>query len=340
MRYKAAVTDYVFENLEPEKKILGEIGCRVVAGQCKTEDEVIKLSKDADAILNTYFKPISRRVINNLKKCRIIVRYGIGVDTIDISAATEKGIMVANVPDYCLDEVSDHTLTLLLNASRKIIKADKDVRNGNWSLNLLKPIRRLKGQVAGIIGFGHIGRMVAKKAMVFGLNIVFFDPNITESVKEDDLIADKVEFNHLLDMSDFILIHAPATKETYHLIGIKQFRQMKKKPYLINTARGELIDIDSLIIALREGMISGAALDVIEGVPPLKKNHPLLNFDNVILTPHSAWYSIDALKNLQRLAAEEVKRVLKGEYPKSLINSEVKNKIGRRSYGIKNKTIY
>ena len=326
MRYKAVVTDYVFENLEPERKILAQVGCEVVAGQCKTEDEVIELAEDSDAILNTYFKPISKRVINSLKKCKIIVRYGIGVDTIDIPAATGKGIMVANVPDYCLDEVSDHTIALLLNASRKIIKADKDVRDGDWSLNLLKPIRRLKGQVVGIIGFGHIGRMVAKKAMTFGLNIVFFDPYVKKSIKENGLIADKVEFNHLLDISDFILIHAPATKETYHLIGIKQFRQMKKKPYLINTARGELIDIDSLIIALRKGMVSGVALDVIEGVPPLKKNHPLLSFDNVILTPHSAWYSIDALKNLQRLAAEEVKRVLKGEEPKSLINPEVKNK--------------
>lgn len=325
MRYKVAVTDYIFPNLDIEAAILSKVQAEIVAEQCKTEDDVIALAKDADAIMNTYYGPISEYVISNLEKSRIIVRFGIGVDTIDIPAATKYGIMVANIPDYCIEEVSDHAASCILALGRKIVFSDRTMRAGVWGIKHLKPMGSFSGKTLGIIGFGRIGRLVAKKLKPFGFNIVFYDP-FMDSNMGTEFNARKLELDELLKRSDFITIHSPATKENHHLLNKARFDMMKDGVYIVNTARGELIDTDALIEALKSQKVAGAALDVIENVPPLENIDEMTGMDNVILTPHSAWYTDEAIIALRTLASEEVVRVLTGDRPKNLLNPEVLNK--------------
>lgn len=323
-KFKVAVTDYVFENLNEERKILSECDAKLVAAQCKSKDEVISIAEDADAILTTYFSPLDEEVFSALKKCKVIVRYGIGTDNIDIDAASRYGIMVANVPDYCCDEVSDHAVACMLALERKLSFSDQRVRQGEWSLDYLKPMHRIKELTVGIVGIGRIGSLSARKVAAFGAQVIFTDPNVNEDdIKEKGFYPKKVSLNELAAISDAILIHAPLNAKTYHLFDSKLFGKMQRKPVIINCARGALIDTDALVEALSQGQISGAALDVIEDVPPFSPDHPLSKFENVIISPHSAWYSEEALVDLKKLAAEEVVRVLLGGRPKSLLNPDV-----------------
>ncbi len=322
-KFKVVVTDYVFDNLDTERAIIEPCGATLLTLQCENVDELIPITVDADAILNTYLGPLDERFFSTLERCKLIVRYGIGIDTIDIKAATRHGIMVANVPDYCINEVSDHALACMLALARKLKLSDQRIHEGEWDLSYLKPVHRTGNLSVGIVGMGRIGRLSARKVAAFGAKVVFADPFINGDIIEDGLHAKKVTLEELAASSDVILIHAAATPETYHLFDAKLFDLMQKKPIIVNCARGSLIDTEALVSALLQGKISGAALDVIEGVPPISPEHPLCKFENVILTPHSAWYSEDALKSLQRLAAEEVARVLKGGLPRSLINPEV-----------------
>jgi len=318
-KFKVAVSDYVFPNLEPEREILGPLGAEVVGQQCKTVEELISISKDADALLNCYFKPVGEAVFAACTKLRVVVRYGIGVDTIDIPAATRHGIMVANVPDYCLDEVSDHTIALLFALARKIVLSDRRVKGGDYSLAVLKPLPKLQGKTVGFLGFGRIGRLVAAKLASIGFRFLFFDPFVKEETVGE---ARKVSLPELLAQSDFLLVHAPETSETRHLLNQATFRLLKPTACLVNTARGGIVDTAALVEALESGRLAGAALDVVEGVPPIASDHPLCRIENVILTPHSAWYSEEALEELQVRAAREVARVLTGERPKALLNPE------------------
>ena len=324
-KFKVVVTDYEFTSLDCEREILERVGADLIPAQCKSENELIRIARDADGLLNLYFGPISRRVIESLTRCKVISRYGIGVDTIDIPAATDHGIIVANVPSYCVDEVSDHTMVLILCCARKIVLLNSKVKNGYWDFKISKPIFRLKDKILGLIGFGKIARTVAKKAKVFGLKLLFYDPYISEEIIKK-YPAQPVSLNELLKESDFISIHTSLNKETRHLLGKKQFKMMKETAFLINTARGEVVDTEALYKALQESWIAGAALDVIERVPPLVSKHPLLKLENVIITPHSAWYSEESIVDLQTTAAEEVARVLRGEWPLSVVNSAVKEK--------------
>ena len=319
-KYKVAVTDYLFPNLDPEKQILEPLGAEILAKQCQNVEEVISISEDATAILNTYFKPIGQEVFQACSKLKVVVRYGIGVDTIDIPAATRHGIMVANVPDYCQEEVADHTTGLLLALARKIVLSNKRVKNGEWDLSYLKPLARLKGQTVGFLGFGRIARLVAKRLTSFGMNLIFYDPYIQENVVEN---ARKVTLEEALRQGEFLLIHTPETEETRHLLNRERFALMKRTACIINTARGGVIETSALIESLQSGRLAGAALDVIEGIPPITPDHPLSQMDNVILTPHSAFYSEDSMINLQIKAAQEVARVISGERPLSLMNPEV-----------------
>jgi len=323
-KFKVVVTDYVFPNLDIEKSIFEPYDVELVAMQCKSADELMPFVVDADILLNTYLGGIDRRLFSIMKKCKLIVRYGIGVDTIDINGATEYGIMVANVPDYCLDEVSDHAIACMLALTRKLTLSDRRVRNGLWDLGYLKPMRKISNLTVGVVGMGRIGRLSAGKVSAFGARIIFSDPYVNEDSL--DISAKKVTLNELVASSDVILIHAPATPETHHLFDSNLFALMQRNPVIINCARGNLIDTNALVEALSKGIVSGAALDVIEGVPPFSPDHPLCRFENVIITPHSAWYSEEALINLQRLAAEEAARVLRGEKPRSLLNPEVLSK--------------
>lgn len=322
MKYKVVVSDWVFENLEPEKEILSSIDAEVVAIQAKSQPELIEAARDADAILNTYFGPIDDVVFNELEKCKLIVRYGIGLDTIDVPSATRHGIMVANVPGYCVAEVSEHTLALVLALARKLFIADQTAKTGDWQLAPLKPLLRIEGQTAGIVGFGRIGRSVAKKLAAFGMNVIYHDPFVTDEAAKQEGAA-VVSMDDLLVRSDFVLLHCPASPDTRHIIGKEQLDKMKKTAYLINTARGALVDTAALSSALKNNEIAGAAMDDVDSKPPASDVALLADCPNLILTPHSAWFSASALHDLQRLAAEEVKRVLSGERPLSLVNTEV-----------------
>lgn len=323
-RFKVVVTDYVFPNLAPEKSILAEADAEVVAGQCKTRDDLLALARGADAMLNTYYGPIDGAVMDVMPNCRVIVRYGIGVDTIDIPAATQRGIPVANVPDYCIDEVSDHAVAMMLALLRKLPQSDRRVRQGDWKLAGLKPMQRISALTVGIVGMGRIGRAIAGKVAPFGPKIIFQDPFYQGDPPVPG--ARRVELAELLEDSDVIIIQAPSTAETRHMLNREAFARMKRKPIIVNCARGELIDTPALIEALERGLVAGAGLDVIENAPPLAADSPFLKLDNVILTPHSAWFSEGALHSLQRLAAMEVARVLRGERPKALLNPEALKK--------------
>ncbi|MDI6600769.1 MAG: C-terminal binding protein [Thermoanaerobacteraceae bacterium] len=319
MSFKVVMVDTIFPDFSIEQEVLNEIDANFVFVGDKDEDAIINLAKDADALVTVYAE-ITRNIIEKLEKCRIIVRCGIGVNNIDIQAATEKGIYVANVPDYCWDEVSDHAMALVLTLERKILLFDKKVKSGDWSHDGATPIYGLRGQTFGLVGFGNIPKMVAKKAQAFGFNVVAYDPFVAQEAA-DQYNVKMVSLEELLKVSDVISIHAPLTDDTYHMVNKDTLSLMKPTAYLVNTARGPIVDTEALYEALKDHKIAGAALDVLEVEPPTKVN-PLLTLDNVILTPHAAFYSEASSINLRRLAFTEVVRVLKGGYPKNFVNKK------------------
>jgi len=321
--YKVVITDHDYPDLDQERKVFGAIGVEFVAGQCKDEDAVIALARDADALLNEYAK-LTPKVIEALENCKIIVRYGIGVDNVNIPAATKAGIMVCNVPTYGIHEVSDHVVGLFFSSIRKIPAMSETVKKGRWDCNLGRPIYRIHGKTLGIAGFGNIARMVVQKLAPWNIKVLGYDPFISESVFKSHGV-EKTSFEQLLNESDFVSAHVPYTAETFHMFSYERFKQMKRGAIFINTARGPLVDEDGLYRALQEGWLAGAALDVMEKEPP-DPGHPLLSLPNVIITPHMAWYSVESAVDLQRMAAEEVARVLKGEEPLWCLNREVRNR--------------
>lgn len=323
-RFKVIVTDYEYKTFAPEIEVLEKIGVELTYEQCRTEEDVIEKCKDADALISQY-APFSRKVIESLEKCKIIARYGVGYNTIDIDAATEKGIIVGNVTDYCLDEVSDHTISLLLSSARKITKLSNAVKSGIWDFNISVPVFRLRGRVLGLIGFGNIPQMVAKKAQAFGLNVIAYDPFVSETVA-NELNVKLVTLDELCEQSDFVSVHVPLNKHTEGMISDDQFNKMKKEAFIINTSRGPIIDEKALITALQDKKIAGAGLDVLE-VEPIDPNNPLVTMDNVVLTPHAAFYSVEGEEELKRKTAQNVADVLSGYYPTYLVNKEVKDRV-------------
>jgi D-3-phosphoglycerate dehydrogenase len=320
MSFIVAVTDYVFPSFEPERAVLGPLGVELRPGQCRSEDEIIALAQEADAVLNCYAK-IPARVIENLKRCRIIARYGIGVDNVDLAAATEARILVTNVPDYCIDEVSDHALALLLSLARRIAAADAAVKAGAWDVGAHAGIRRLRGRTLGLLGFGKIARALASKAQPLGLKVIVHDPYLApEEIARHG--AEAAGLETLLVQADAVSIHVPLSPETRNLIGERELKRMKPAAFLINTSRGGIVDEEALAAALNENRLGGAALDVL-GIEPPPADHPLRRAPNVILTPHLAFYSRESVIELQTKAAEEVARALKGEPPRSPVNREV-----------------
>jgi D-3-phosphoglycerate dehydrogenase len=240
------------------------------------------------------------------------------VDNINVEAATERGIIVANVPDYCVDEVSTHAMALILACARKVPYLSTTVKNGNWDFTVGKPLFRSQGRVLGLFGLGRIGRAVARKATGFNFKIIAYDLYISEANEKVELVS----FSQLLSNSDFISIHVPLTQETKHSFGEAEFKAMKKDAYLINTARGAIVDELALYRALKEGWIAGAALDVMEKEPP-EPNDPLLKLDKLIITPHISYYSEESYAELKTKAAQAVLDVLKGELPKAIVNPKV-----------------
>lgn len=321
MKPKAVWIDPAFAAFTPEERIFGETGVEFVYAPCESEDEVINVARDADALMVALHNYISRRILANLPKCKVVVRHGIGVDNIDVAAATDLGILVSNNPTYCLEEVADLAIGLLLACTRKIPLLNQAVRSGAWEHKMARPGHRLQGSALGIIGLGRIGRRVARRASGFGLRLLACDPYIAPAVAPE-VGATLVAREELLRQSDFVTIHTPLTPETRHLIGERELRLMKPTAYLLNTARGDIIDTSALVKALEEKWIAGAGLDVVEG-EPIPRGHLLLRFENVILTPHVAWYSEEAALELQETCAWDVVRVLRGERPLSMVNAEV-----------------
>lgn len=323
-QYKVVFVERAFPDFNIEKEILEKVGAEIIIGSCKTEDDVIELAHDADALVAYSFKPISDYLMSNIKRCKIIVRGGIGVDTVDLPAATKNGIIITNLPRYCMNEVSDHTMAMMLSLLHKLPVAMSSTRRGEWNRDLVKPLRSLRKLTVGIIGFGSIGRTSARKATAFGMDILFYDPFVETGIKIGDSEAKKVELDELLSKSDVILLHAPLNDKTYHIINKETLGKMKAGSILINAARGGLVDTDALVEALESRKITGAGLDLIENVPPLGEHHPLLKFDNVIITPYYAWYTEDSAVIGRETTASEIARLLQGYYPGIIVNPEVK----------------
>jgi D-3-phosphoglycerate dehydrogenase len=307
-----AVTDSPFPSLDPAKAALARVDPELRMAKSAAADDVLAVARDADAILVTYAK-LPRDLLRQLTRCKAIGRFGLGVDNIDIAAAAELGISVTYVPDYCMHEVSDHAMALLLALARKIPLSNKLVQAGRWEVPAVVPIHRLAGRVLGLVGFGNIPRALAPKAKAFGLRVVTHDPYVAQQTLAAAGV-ESVSFDRLLEISDFVSVHAPLTPATRGLFNAQVFGKMKTGALLINTARGPLVDEDALVSALDSGHLGGAALDVV-AVEPLPKDSRLIGRDNVILTPHTAFYSVEALNELQTKCAADVARVLSGEKP-------------------------
>jgi D-3-phosphoglycerate dehydrogenase len=321
MTRRVLVTDYMWPTLDIERGILGDVGAELVVAQEGSEEELTALAAGVDAIL-TNWKKVPASALDAAPECVIVARYGVGVDNIPVDHATALGILVANVPDFCLDEVSDHAMALLLALARRVPSFARATRAGTWDLlGGGRGLPRLRGQQLGLIGFGNIGRAVVPKARGFGLEVVAYTPRLGEGVDASgarttgDLAA-------LLAESDYVSLHLPATPETRGLIGEAELRTMKPTAYLINTSRGALVDEAALHRALNEGWIAGAGLDVLAQEPP-QEGHPLLALDNVVATPHAGFYSETAIAELATKAATNAATALRGEVPATTLNRAV-----------------
>lgn len=316
-KWKIVISDYYYENLNQEYSILQAANAEVFDYHCKTEDEVVAVAHDCDALI-CQFAPISRNVIESMPKCKIIVRYAIGVDNIDLKAAEDNGIFVCNVPDYSIDEVSNHAIALLLDCARKLTYMTNQVKQGHNNYTAVKPLYRIAGKTLGLLGFGRIPRAVAKKMNGFGLKIIASDPYVAKQTAAD-LNVGLVSFNELVTQSDYLSIHVPLTDNTRHIFNKEVFKQMKPTAILINTARGAIVNENDLLWALENRIIGMAGIDVLES-ESFDPEHPIFKLDNAVVTPHVAWYSEDAVLSLQAKVAEEVSRRLMGQKPLHPVN--------------------
>jgi D-3-phosphoglycerate dehydrogenase len=285
----------------------------VVATDAMSEDSLIETCRDADAILSEY-APFSRRVLKELKNCKIISNAAVGVDNIDTTAAGDLGIAVANVPGYCAYEVADHTFALILASLRNIAAYDRDVRKGNWDINNTPVMHRIAGRKLGLLGFGNIPQMVSKRASGFDLETIAYDPYVTQETASR-LNVRLVTMDELLETADIISCHLPLLPSTVNVINAGAFAKMKKKPFFINTSRGKVVNQEDLSQALKNGLLSGAALDVLAVEPPSFSDE-IFSFDNVIITPHVGFFSVEALLEVRRRSAENVVNFLNGAYEK------------------------
>ena len=319
-RWSVRIVNTGYPDYAIEKKILAEVGADVtcVDSDCINESQVIEAAREADAVL---FReaPLTKRVIDSLKRCRVIARYGVGVDNIDLEAAAARQIYVTNVPEYCTEEVSDHTLALILNCLRKLTLRDRMIRKGFFESNINDSIHRSKEKVLGLIGYGKIAQAVHRKWVGFSSHPVL----ITTRNQPTRIIPETqvrfVDINSLLSAADIISLHLPLTPQTRHLLSTEAFDRMKPGALLVNTSRGGLVDESALIEALNSARLAAAGLDVFEN-EPLEFDHPLTRFSNVVLSSHVAWYSKEATVSLQTEASQEVAKVLSGRRPMNWVN--------------------
>jgi len=317
-RFRVMVTDDRYGSYEEENAVLREIASKVEILSLHDEAETIDALQYADAILAN-LHPLPASVIRCLKRCRVISRYGVGYDNVDVEAATAAGIWVARVPDYCTEDVSDHALALLLACVRRIPYVDRRVREGGWNLRSEQPARRIAGRVLGLIGYGRSGRALHRKVSGLGLSrVLVYDPYVyPRDIGAEG--AEPVGLEVLLRESDFISLHAPLTEETRHLIGPEAFERMKDGCILVNTARGPIVDEEALSRALESGRLGYAGLDVFEH-EPLPRKSPLRSLDRLVLSDHTGYYSEESLVELKTKAAQNVAAVLKGGRPLYPVN--------------------
>jgi len=310
-------------NIVEEQDVLARAGVRFEVVPARTEAEYLERCGDADGLLVQY-GAVTRRVLEGLPRLRVIVRYGVGVDGIDLAAATDQGVPVVNVPDYGTDEVANHAVALLLTLARKLARLDRQTRSGGWDVFRVGPVTRLAGQTVGILGCGRIGSAVARKLGGFDVRLLGCDPYIGTFPPGVQPVA----FERLLAESDYLTIHCPLTPDTRHLFDAETLARLRPTAVLINTARGGLVDTAALVEALQLGHLAGAGLDVLEA-EPIDPASPLLRMEQVIVTPHSAWYSEEGRSDLKRRAAEEAVRVLRGERPRHCVNPDVLGRLRR-----------
>ena len=315
-KWKVVLTDREFESIHIEKEVLAQVDAELLDFQVKDEKDVIAVVKEInpDAVIMQYAN-LTRQVMENMPKCQIISKYAIGLDRIDIAAATEHGICIGHVRDYCIDEVSTHAVALVLDLNRKVSLLNAQLKNtGVWSYNNAKKIYNLRGMTLGLNGFGKIAQLVAEKMDPFGVKIIACSPSVPADFARKQGV-ELVSFEELVKRSDVLSTHVPDREGTRGLFTRAVFKNMKNTAYLVNTGRGTVINETDLIWALENKEIAGAALDVTDP-EPIQKDNPLLAMDNVIITPHVAYYSEDSLERLQRLTAENIAQRLEGFAPR------------------------
>lgn len=317
--FKVVMTDDRHKTYDEEKKVLMSIGADLIIANCTTVQEVINNCKDADGIM-VNLAPMPSEVINQLERCKVIARYGVGYDNVDVAACTKKGIYLTNVPDYCTEEVSDQALALLMACSRKVARRDAQVRAGQWNIGKADPIYRIAGKTFTFLGFGMIGRCLYRKIKGFGFSkILIFDPYVdAETIRS--LGAEKVDWENAIKNADYISVHMPLNEKTRGIINASAFRMMKPTAIIVNTSRGPIIDEKALIDALTKGQINSAGLDV-HSKEPLDKESPFLKIENCVLSDHVGWYSEEAMSELKRKVAENIKDVLLSGKPKYPVNT-------------------
>lgn len=323
-RPKVVITDYDYGDVDIERSILEPVGAEIIALQAKSEDDLIEAARDCAAIMNQYAR-VGARTINAMENCKVIARYGVGVDIVDVAAAAEKGILVTNVRDYCTEEVADHAISLWLALARGLFPYDRATHRGIWRWQSAAPLHRLRGQTVGIVSFGKIGQAIAARAASFGVRIVVCDPYLAPGIAETHG-ARQVDKAELLRISDVVMMQVPMTAETRHFLSEAEFRAMKPTALVINTGRGPTIDNKALYRALTEGWIAGAGLDDPEEEPAKRggwnpADNPIFSLPNVIVTPHAAYYSEESIRAAREIAASEVARVLTGQPPRNPVNA-------------------
>ncbi|MCF8091905.1 MAG: C-terminal binding protein [Desulfotignum sp.] len=320
--FNVVITDHAWPDLTIETDIFSPLGIRLTAAQCKTQTDVIKIAARADAV-NAIHSPITQKVVEALANCKIISMSSSGCDTVDIDAVTNAGILLVNCPDYCVEEVADHTMAMLLSCARGIFLFDRRLKENIWDYRSAGNLERIRNATLGLVGFGKVGRAVAKRANVFGMKILAADPHTSAGTRQD-LKIDMTSLQELLSSADYVSVHTPLTTTTKGLISQNELRCMKNSAFILNTSRGGVIDEQALYNALIDGTIRGAALDVLEKEPP-DFNTPLLNLDNVLVTPHAAFYSKDALEEVRTRSAKAIVDVFNGNLPDHIVNKDVVN---------------
>ena len=317
-RPRIAVTDYTFPDLDLESAVLAGSGCELVAHHCKTEAELIAAVAQADAVI-TQFARINPAVIAAMAKARAIVRYGIGVDNVDLEAARARGIPVSNIPDYCMDEVADHTLAFILGLTRQVVTHTTDLRAGQWRLAVPVPAMRvLREQTVGVVGFGRIGREVVRRLLAFKCRVLVFDP-VVSAADVTALGAEAATLDDLITQSDVLTLHCPSTPATRKLVNATSLARMKPGALLVNVARGDLVDTGALVAALQSGQLGAAALDVFDP-EPLPPDHALRQLPNLIIAPHIASASPTAVRALREGAASRAVVAALGGLPLNVVN--------------------